>query len=179
MTRTSRSLLLASALPLVALLGACHTPGGAGVSNDTYTFISTAHEPKTVTIRDTRSMENVLTVEIPVGQQLVVSFYNTDDEADGKGTMKWGVMPAGRTFGGLDYNMDVPPASVRRLDVSLRRAPEYAKPLNVTRGGELPKGVTIADDPGARRAPAQQQPTRRELEIEATSPANRKVDIPD
>lgn len=170
---TTSAMILAS---LAAFTGCAYSPGGAGVSNDVFTYVSTPHLPQTVAIVDTRSSEQLLVVEVPVGQQLVLSFYNEDDEADGKGSLRWGVMPAGRSYGGLSHSMDVPPASSRRIDVSLRHSPEYTKPLVQTKPAEVPKGVSIADDPGHRpqTPPAPAKP----LEIEVTSPKDPKVDIP-
>ncbi len=177
MNRTTTFALIASALTAV-LTGCGYSPGGAGVSNDQYTYVSTTHLPQTVTVVDTRTSEQLLVVEVPVGKQLVLSFYNTDDEADGGGTLRWGVMPAGQSYGGLNANMEVPPASARRIDVSYRRSPEYTKPLVAVKSADLPKGVTIKDanKPSAgRQAPAGTKP----VDVEVTSPKAPKVDIPD
>ena len=161
---------------LATLTGCAYSPGGSGVSNDTFTYVSTAHLPQTVAVVDTRSSEQILVVEIPVGNQLVLSFYNMDDEADQKGTLRWGVMPTGRSYGGLSNVMDVPPASSRRVDVSLRRSPEYTKPLVQTTPADVPKGMSIADSPGTTPKPA--PVPVKPLQIEVTSPKDPKVDIP-
>lgn len=174
MNRTLSAVLLASCL---ALTGCAYSPGGSGVTNGVFTYVSTAHMPQTVAIVDTRSGEQLLVVEIPVGKQLVLSFYGSDDEAEGKGTLRWGVMPAGRSYGGLSETMEVPPASARRIDVSLRHSPEYTRPLVQTRPAELPSGVSIADGPGAK--PQATPKVNKPLEVEKTSPAAPKVDIPD
>lgn len=176
MNRTTTVASIAVALTL-ALTGCAYSPGGPGVSNDTYTYVSTTHLPQTVTVIDTRTSDQLLVVEVPVGKQLVLSFYNADDEADGRGTLRWGVMEAGRSYGGLTENMEVPPASARRIDVSYRRSPEYTKPLVQAKPGELPKGVTIADAPKPTAKPA--QPGNRPVEVEVTSPKAPKIDIPE
>jgi hypothetical protein len=175
MNRTLAFKVLTALLPSCVVLSGCsYSPGGAGVSNDVFTYPSSAHLPQTITVLDTRTDEQLLVVEIPVGQQLVLSFYNMNDEADGFGTLRWGVMPAGKPYGGLTNTMRVPPASARRVDVSVRRSPEYSRPLVQTPTGDLPKGVTIADAPSTKPAQSGSKP----VEVEVTSPKAPKVDIP-
>lgn len=174
MNRTIAAVLAASCL---ALTGCAYSPGGAGVTNGVFTYVSTAHLPTTVAVVDTRTSQQVLVVDVPVGQQLVLNFYGSDDEAEGTGTLRWGTMPAGRSFGGLSETMQVPPASSRRIDVSYRRSPEYPRPLALTKPAELPKGVTIADAPGSK--PATTTRTSKPVEVEVTSPKAPKVDIPE
>lgn len=183
MNRTTTFALIASALTAtLALTGCAYSPGGSGSSTDgPFTYVSTTHLPQTVAVIDTRTTEQLLVVEVPVGKQLVLSFYNKDDEIDGKGTLRWGVMPAGQSYGGLTNNMEVPPASARRVDVSFRRSPEYTKPLVAVKSADLPQGVTIKDatkPTTAKPAPAGTKP----VEVEVTSPkapTTPKVDIPD
>lgn len=175
MNRITAAVLLAASLTLT---GCAYSPGGAGVTNGTFTYVSTSLTPKTIAVVDTRSSEQVLVVEIPVGKQLVLSFYGSDDEAEGRGKLRWGVMPAGDSYGGLSETMDVPPASARRIDMTIRRSPEYTRPLVQTRPAELPKGVTIADAPGSKpQTPAKN--AAKAPEVEVTSPKAPKVDIPE
>ncbi|MEM1423321.1 MAG: hypothetical protein AAGH64_04885, partial [Planctomycetota bacterium] len=73
MRRTRTTAL--SALTLTGLmLGACHLEGGPRWSADRYTYVSREWQPKTVSLIDTRTGETTWSVDVPVGQQLVVGF---------------------------------------------------------------------------------------------------------
>jgi hypothetical protein len=129
--RSSSSVVLAVvvAAVLAGAVGGCSPwrPSGPVGSQDEYTYYSTPHQPQTVTLLDTRSGEKLWSVEIPVGQQLSMRFSNEyNQEAKGQDVMRWKLFPQGQKFGRLDNRMAVPPASSRRLDVTLRPGPEYA-----------------------------------------------------
>lgn len=122
--QTSRLLLAAAALSTLAASG-CYREGGNLWSNDTHVYVSTSWQPKTISLVDTRTEEIVWSIDVPVGQQLVVSF----EKGDGKGdvtpdAMEYGVMDAGELSGGLTDAVDVPGRGDRRLDMTLRAAPE-------------------------------------------------------
>jgi len=104
--------------------------GGSGASIDQFTYVSDSHAPKTITIVDTRTDEVVFAVDIPVGQQLVINFDDKSANRDKymSGEMRWGVMPAGKRFGGTRNRIDVPPARSRRIDMTLREGPEISTP---------------------------------------------------
>ncbi len=161
--------------PLLALAGCGYSPGGAGFSNDTHTYVSTSHLPTTVTLLDTRSGEKSLTVEIPVGQQLVLSFHDhDDDEAMGKASLRWALMPAGNSWGSLSNRTTVAPQTARRIEVSYRRAPEYQRPIAQIKPEPMPSGVVIADAPKPKPvppAPAQEPPP--------SEPQKAPVDLPE
>lgn len=137
-TRVLRSLALVG-----AVLGASCGPtsvyrpyfdqGGSGASIDEFTYVSTAHSPKTVTVVDTRTQETVFALDIPVGQQLVINFDDKQADRDKymSGEMRWAVMPAGNRFGSLKNRVDVPPAGSRRVDMTLREGPEVSMPPSV------------------------------------------------
>lgn len=169
---------LAALLAAATLTGCAYSPGGSMMSDGTHCYVSTAHAPVTVTLVDTRSLKQLLVVEVPVGQQAVLRFYGlSEDEGEQKATLQWGLMKAGTSYGGLTNTLEIPPSSACRIDLSYRRAPEYARPLIDTQPAELPQGVTIADGPGTK--PTTQAPAGRPVEVETTSPRAPKVDIPE
>jgi hypothetical protein len=118
--------LLALALAASALLPGCVTgyyPGGQLASNDQYTYESTPDFPQTVTLVDPTTGERLWSVDIPIGQQLVMQFRegaNKGDEAR-PDMLVWGVMKMGQRSGSLDNSMPVPPAWQRRVDVTHRK----------------------------------------------------------
>jgi hypothetical protein len=121
-----RLALACAAAAAVGALAACYTPGGMRASVDRFTYESTTWQPKTVFVTDTRTGETIWSIDVPVGQQVVVGFetgngpneYNPD-------TMVWEVMPSDRMFGTLSNRRAAPPAYARRLEFELRPAPEY------------------------------------------------------
>lgn len=150
MRLTNAAIALAAGLSLFGCTAGYH-PHGQGRSNDTFTYISTSHEPKTITLIDTRTSEKLWTCEIPVGQQLVVRFLD-DERAETRGwdTMKWRLMPAWTAWGTLDNAMSVPPNTARRIDMTLRKGPEFVvAEATVT---SVPQGVTLMDAPKAEPA---------------------------
>ena len=100
-TALAAILLAAGALTSTA----CHYQGGPRYSADRFTYESSSWYPKTVSLIDTRTGQTVWTVDIPVGEQLVVGFsrgtgpneFNTDE-------IVWGLMPAGQRFGTRDFS---------------------------------------------------------------------------
>ena len=129
-----------TAAALVGGLGGCYTPGGPGYSADRFTYHSTTWQPWTVSVEDTRTGQEFWSVEVPVGQQLVVRFIEGEG-TDGEFTpdmMQWQLMPIGRTSGSLENSLPVPPASARLLRPRLRRAPELPADMVAAQGGPPP-----------------------------------------
>ncbi|MBL8759920.1 MAG: hypothetical protein JNL50_01325 [Phycisphaerae bacterium] len=123
----AHSSCVALAAALLSLAGcATYTPGGSGFSNDAYTYHSLPHEPKTITIVDTRTGERFWMYEIPAGRQLVVRFYEDQyrDNAYTPAAMRWQEMPLGQKYGTLSNVMAVPDAGCRRVDLDVRPGPE-------------------------------------------------------
>lgn len=115
------------ALASAALLGGCNggTEGGWLSSYDNYTYISTSWHPKTITLYDTRTGESLWSVDVPVGKQLNVGFRKGTGPNENKpDEMVWEVKLAGRVFGSRDNRVPCPPPEARRLDMTLRAAPE-------------------------------------------------------
>lgn len=125
--RNARPLAVAALLAATAISSGCYYEGGALRSNDRFTYASTSWQPKTVTIVDTRTGETLWSVDVPVGRQLVIDF-NTERRADNTEWLPdealWDIMPDTRRHGALKNKMRVPPASARRVDVTLRPVPE-------------------------------------------------------
>jgi hypothetical protein len=133
------------------LLTGCNTykPGGALQSHDTFTYFSEAHTPVTVTVIDTRTKEAIFVNEVPVGKQLVIRFYDEQNDSNvvRPAAMRWEVMPLGQTGGELDSVMAVPGPDARRVDVAFRKAPEYPpaapkfrdEPTQIMRTGAGPR----------------------------------------
>lgn len=120
----------------------CAGEGGMGMSRDRYVYASTPWQPKTVTLRDTRTGQDFWTMEVPVGKKLVVRF----EEGEGsKGAftpdrMCWTIIDDGDDFMTLKNKLNVPGPEARRLDITLRPSPE------------MPEGMTIPSKDGSHPA---------------------------
>lgn len=128
-TRTSSALALAGAA-LLAASGCAYVgwhEGGDMQSYDKHVYISTAWQPKTVTLLDTRSGEKLASWDIPVGKQLAMQFYDgkNKDDAIYPTLLRYEIMPAGQEGGTLHNSMPSPGRDARRLDMELRPVPEY------------------------------------------------------
>lgn len=113
-----------AAAAAVALTAGCvpgYYPGGSLASRDLYTYPSEPNWPQTVVLVDHLTEEVLWTVEVPIGQQLVVRFYEDEtDDPELPALMRWELMPLGDHFGELDNAMPVPPQYARRLDTFVR-----------------------------------------------------------
>ena len=110
-----------------------YTPGGNPFFNgpdSAATYQSSEEFPKTVTIIDTRSGEQIFVMEIPVGKKLVIDFI--EDEGNNAvltpDLMQWEVFSHDISYGPLSSSMTVPNRWSRRLDVTIRDSSEYANP---------------------------------------------------
>jgi hypothetical protein len=137
-SRQSRLTLAATiGIALTALPGCWvpgYSPGGPQASRDLYTYDSTPDHPQNITVLDWTTGEKLLTVEVPVGQQLVMRFYEDYDikNAARPALMRWKLMRAGTSWGELTNSMPVPDMHHRRVDPELRSASESVpKPANV------------------------------------------------
>jgi hypothetical protein len=127
--RTIALTLLAAGVAGTAACGnlATQRPRGRMASLDQHTYASTAFEPKTVRLVDTRTAEEMWSVDVPVGYKVVVKFYNDVSEgtADFPDIMRWEVVKADRWGALLDNQMPVPDVDARRLEWEIRSGPEY------------------------------------------------------
>ncbi|MBC8203171.1 MAG: hypothetical protein H8E91_05020 [Planctomycetes bacterium] len=129
-----RNLFIIAVLSTVTVSGCkMYSPGGNVFFNgpdSAATWESTEEFPKTITLIDTRSGENIFVMEIPVGKQLVIDF-ETDggnDLVESPDLMRWEVFDVGTGWGALNNAMTVPNRWSRRLDIAIRPSSEYAIP---------------------------------------------------
>lgn len=127
--RTLRAVLIATMLGALAASTGCYFEGGPGYSADRFAYVSRTWTPKTVTLIDTRTGEALWSMDVPVGQRLVIDFKTPQpmEKPDPwlPDTMLWDIMPERQRFGELKNKIRVPPSSARRVDMSLRPTPEY------------------------------------------------------
>jgi len=122
-----RKTILAGVLAGAGLaMTGCAGESGAIWSDDRYVYVSRAWQPKTITLIDTRTGESLWSVDIPVGQQLIVSFSRGTGPNEYKpDEIIWGMAPEGRSGAvGRNNRMPCPGRESRRLDMTLRPAPE-------------------------------------------------------
>lgn len=125
--KTTKTILGAAFLSALLSAGGCsYMPGGNMVSNDYFTYTSTAYQPKTLTLVDTRTGEVLWTNEIPVGQKVSVQFYENRSEGDPDfpDVMRWQVADAENGYVVLRNQIAVPDQWSRRMDMTLREVPE-------------------------------------------------------
>ena len=126
--RTLRPLIAACFVAAILSVPACYAPDGGFMpaSGRGFTYISTPFKPLTITLVDVRTEEPFFVVAIPPGQQLTFKFIEGkgDHQVWTPDLMEWQLFDEPSTFGKLGNQMTVPPASARRIDVSLRPAPE-------------------------------------------------------
>lgn len=121
----TRELLSVICLSVSALVGGCNTPGGMGYSSDRYVYRSDEWQPWTVSLIDTRTGENVWSVDVPVGQQLVFGFRRGVGPNEFKPDMMyWGITENGRAVSRQSNQLPVPAALSRRIEPVLRPTPE-------------------------------------------------------
>lgn len=120
------TLALAGSLTLAGCM--THRPGGNMRSDDQFTYESTAFLPVSVTLIDTRTDEAFWSVEVPVGQKLVIQFYEGKAKQASPKTpdlLRWEMYSAKRSISTLRNAMAVPPSDLVLIDVNYREGPEY------------------------------------------------------
>lgn len=169
--RRQRILLATLALSSVSgLLTGCSAESGTFWSDDRYTYVSRAWEPKTVTLIDTRTGESLWSVDVPVGQQVVVAFsQGTGPNQYKPDEIVWEVMAAGRAGVARGNRMPCPPRDARRLDMTLRPTPE----MPGTASAGTPFGETTAT--GRSGLSREVGPTGTESENPYLAPGVRKT----
>lgn len=154
--RTLAKALALITMPALATLAGCQggTEGGWLGSYDNFTYISTSWQPKTISLYDTRTGENLWSVDVPVGKQLNVGFRKGTGPNENKpDELVWEIKMAGRVFGSRDNRVPCPPATARRLEMTLRAAPEM--PNAELPGSPFKSGVAPQNSaPGTAPAPA-------------------------
>jgi hypothetical protein len=130
---TTRSTFSTLALGVIIAgfgLAGCNTykgyyPGGGYTSRDRFTYESTSWMPQTVTVRDTRTGEDLWSIDVPVGKKVVVWF----KPGLGPGqpypdAMEWALFDLDVDKGPLPNMVGVPSADARLVIATLRPAPE-------------------------------------------------------
>lgn len=156
-----------------SVVGGCFAEGGLWWSEDQFVYSSRPYQPWTVNLRDTRTGQSFWSIDVPVGQQLVVHF------VEGGGTpgsftpdkMEWDLMKDGEYFKNLTSSLPVPAAAGRRLDPVLRAVPELP-PSMVAAGVQPP--VVERPAPPPKPEPVIQEPLSG-TPVDPTAPP---IDLP-
>ena len=159
----------ATSLGVVAMIAfvGCHMPHGGWFSRTggSHTYYSTEARPTTITLVDIRTGESLFAMDIPAGKQLTIDFEagEGDDPVHRPDLLRYQIFDIGTTIGKLRSSLTVPPANVRRVDVSFRsgtelrpepynhelRADQTAPAWWTPEGGPLPEDdvkATMYDD---------------------------------
>jgi len=137
---SSRALCLAAfAAAAVSSVGGCmpgYRPGGGQSSMDAFAYESTVDYPQTVKVVDLGTNAVLWTMEVPVGKQLIIRFYEDHDLKNERcpSLLRWELRDTGDQYGELHNSMPVPSAHRRRVDVAFRANPS-ATPQPEAAGG--------------------------------------------
>ncbi|HMN41443.1 MAG TPA: hypothetical protein PKE29_11405 [Phycisphaerales bacterium] len=173
-SRLSRSTVALFLLAGAASLGGCYTEGGPGMSLDQHVYVSRPWQPWTVTLRDTRTGQEFWSMDVPVGKRLAISF-STDTGTEDKYTpdkMNWALVDEEKDMGfRLTNSLPVPPANSRRLEPTLRTAPELPESMVTVTKGTLPPAKIQKVRPPSVTVPAQPPEPPAEGEGASAPPA--------
>ncbi len=117
--RAGLAMAAGAILAIGSVLSGCGSAERISYRSDTWS-------PKTVTLRDTRTGESIVTVDVPVGKQLNLWFekdVNTA-EKDGADVLHYSVTAWGEKSTIPGSTITVPPPSARRLEWTERKKPE-------------------------------------------------------
>lgn len=130
----SRTFALAAMLTLagVSSLAGCYNEGGIGYSRDAYAYVSTSWQPKTITLKDTRTGQDFWSVDVPVGKKLVITFSEDTGTKDSytPDMMSWAICDEKDENPRLGNTLAVPNKHARRLDMTIRPTPELPDGMN-------------------------------------------------
>ncbi|MEM7229388.1 MAG: hypothetical protein AAF432_11305 [Planctomycetota bacterium] len=141
--RTHATIAAAVGLTAGMLLTGCHSPKGGMMpsNNSSYTYYSTETVPKSVTMIDLRTNEEVFSIDIPAGKQLTFDFVEGagDDPVYRPDLMRYMIWDIGTSTGKLRRSLTVPASFSRRVDIAIRPGPEYkpAEPGRELRSDEV------------------------------------------
>lgn len=128
MFKQTRAPGLGIGVVLTLALTGCHSPGGGlfDYSGGSQTYVSTEARPTTVTLVDSRTNEILFAMDIPPGKQLTIDFDKGggDDPVLRPDILKYQIFDKGTQIGKLRSSLTVPPANVRRIDVTFRSGVE-------------------------------------------------------
>ncbi|MBX3388679.1 MAG: hypothetical protein KF691_04410 [Phycisphaeraceae bacterium] len=153
---------VATSLALLTFSGCnVYRPGGSMRSNDTFTFISNEYYPVTVTIVDVRTNEPIWTADVPVAKQLTLRFHEAQfpDNPANPDSLQWRFFERPTRAGELNSVMACPDKYSRRMDVTIRKTPEYATGSDprVEHAGQTASAVHVT--PGTPVTAPAPQPT--------------------
>jgi outer membrane biosynthesis protein TonB len=150
-----------------------------GMSLDRHNFISTPHQPLTVSVKDTITGEELLRVDIPVYKQLLIDFEHKHDwtPAQTPGlpaeSVTWEIIDADRLMAGgmiggdLKNRLELPGNPVKivvdvRDDESVAGVPTYQPAGTAATASDTPKykPVEAQPDPQPDPQPAATNPKR-------------------
>jgi hypothetical protein len=119
--RLTKASLSKSACVLAACLGTTLALTGCEAP-ERYVYRSEATLPATVSLVDAINGENLLTVDVEPGKQLILQFKEVASaaEAQGKDELQWIVTKWGESSVTGANRMTVPPPSARRIEVKYR-----------------------------------------------------------
>ncbi len=113
---------------LTLAMTGCHLPGGGAFdfTGGSQTYFSTEARPTTVTLVDSRNNEVLFAMDIPPGKQLTIDFDRGggDDPVLRPDILRYQIFDMGTEIGKLRSSLTVPPANVRRIDVTFRSGVE-------------------------------------------------------
>lgn len=128
--RSFPRLAVPAALAVAVSMAGCmympgYRPGGSQASRDQFTYASTVDNPQTVTLMNSVTNQRLWSIDVPIGKQLVIWFYDEQKTGDPQNpsVMRWEIMNLGHLGGDLDNAMPVPAAGVRMVRVDRRPSP--------------------------------------------------------
>lgn len=122
---------------LCLLLAGCawpgYRPGGNNSSTDAHTYFSTPDAPKTIKLMDWTTNTTIWQMDIPIGKQLTMQFYDDHDPKNvaRPALMRWELWEIGHEFGELHNSMPAPDMYHRRLEMYITRNTATPTPENV------------------------------------------------
>jgi predicted small secreted protein len=147
------------------MLGGCYTEGGFGFNIDQHVYVSRPWQPWTVTLRDTRTGQEFWSMDVPVGKKLIVKFEESTGSNDKytPDVMKWALVDEDRETGvSITNSLSCPPANGRRLEPTLRTAPELPENMVTVTKGTLPPAKVQTVRPSAVTMPPPARPQMNE-----------------
>lgn len=117
---------MTAAMTVAITLAGCATEGGMGYSMDSFTYVSTPWQPKTITLKDMRTGQDFWSVDVPVGKKLVLAFSENEESKSAytPDLMKWAICDDQEEYPSLGNSLAVPDKNARRLDMTIRAMPE-------------------------------------------------------
>lgn len=127
MSRANTRLVRVFAAGLV-LASLASMSGCLFASQDRYPYVSRTWSPKTVTLMDSRTGQELWRYELPVDMKMRIRFEKGDgDNREFPDVMRWDVRSTTGSSFKDEGRVPSPPEGVRRIDWYLRPGPEYPR----------------------------------------------------